>query len=242
MLKKVFFLILMIPSVCIQAQQVTYLGDSIFQYHKHHDSLISDAFYTHVEIGKLFSPAQKHAIIFQQIDSLKYINELKLMTYGKSGITQKTIDTFEIGMFNNFRRIDMNHDGYKDILINQGSQRSWDRLYLFDPVNDSLLQIPKFFHYRSTEQVGETGYFYSYTSRGCADAEWESKLIRVEGIDIVEYGTIFGNGCHREESKRVIKITHGDIDKSLPLEKPLAEGVDKWKFIKEYWEAFVLGK
>lgn len=224
------------------AQQVTYLGDLIFNNNKDRESLISDAFYTRVEIGNLFSPTQKHAIIFQQIDSLAYINELKLITYGKSGITQKTIDTFEIGMFNNFRRIDMNHDGYKDVLITQGSQRPWDRLYLFDPVNDSLLQIPEFFDYRSTQQVGETGYFYSYTSRECADDEWESKLIRIEGTDIVEYGTIFGHGCPQEESKRAIKITHGDIDKSLPLEKALSKGMDKRKFIKEYWEGVVLGK
>ncbi len=224
------------------AQQRTYLGDLIFENNKHKDSLISDAIYTRVEIGRIFSPAQKHAIIFQQIDSLKYLNELKLISFEESGLIQKTIETFEIGMFSNLRRIDMNQDGYKDLLITQGSQRPWDRLYLFDPVNDSLLRIPEFIDYRSTEQIGATGYFYSYTSRGCADAEWESKLIRIDGTKIVEYGTIYGYGCREEEEKRMIHITHGDINKDLPLEKTLSDGVNKWSFIKAYWQELILSK
>ncbi|GAB5524908.1 MAG: hypothetical protein Roseis2KO_27800 [Roseivirga sp.] len=228
--------------ITTKAQQRTYLGDALFEHNKNEESLISDTFYTHVEIGKLFSATQKHAVIFQQIDSLKYINELKLITYSKGEIIQKTIDTFEIGMFADFRRIDMNHDGYKDILITQGSQRSWDRLYLFDPVNDSLLNIPEFREYRSTEPIGETGYFYSYTSRGCADAEWESKLIRIEGTDIVEYGTIFGDGCYSEEDKRLILITHGDVTKYLSLEKTLSGRTDKWSFIETYWQELVFSK
>lgn len=243
---RLLFLLLILGTIiyppAIQAQQGTYLGDVIFENNKHKESLISDAFYTRVEIGKLFSPANKHAIIFQQTDSLKYLNELKLISFHERDITQKTIDTFEIGMFIDFRRIDMNQDGYKDLLITQGSQRPWDRLYLFDPVNDSLIRIPEFINYRSTEQIGATGYFYSYTSRGCADAEWESKLIRVEGTEIVEYGTIYGHGCHEEEDKRLIHIIHEDVNKDLPLEKTLTKGVNKWNFIKSYWQKLVLEK
>jgi hypothetical protein len=224
----------------ICAQQVTYLGDLIFENNQDKKVLISDAFYTRVEIGYLFSNAQKHAVIFQQIDSLKYINELKLITYHESGITEKLIDQFEIGMFSNWQRKDMNNDGYRDIIITQGGNRYWDMLYLYDPQNDSLHRIPEFFDYPDTEQIGDTGYFYSYLARGCADAEWESKLIRIEEQKIVEYGSIYGHGCHQAEDKRMISIKHGDIAKELSMDKTLGTGNDKWKFIKEYWERIII--
>ncbi len=224
------------------AQQQTYLGDMIFEIYKHQDSLVKDSFYTHVEIGKLFDHDRKHALIFQQVDSIEYINQLKLISYSDNETIEKIIDTFEIGMFIDFRRIDMNHDGYKDVLITQGSQRSWDRLYLFDPESDSLISIPEFSGYRSTNQVRETEYFYSYTSKGCADDLWESKLIRFEGNNIQEHGTIYGDGCHQESKLRVIRITHEDEDKSLPMDQTIMAGTSKWEFIKSYWEQFITNK
>lgn len=224
------------------AQQRTYLGDAIFSSNQDKDSLSLAAFYTQVEIGRLFTKHEKHALIFQQIDSLNYINELKLISFDTSGYHEKVIETFEIGMFIYFKRVDMNHDGYLDLIITQGSNYAWSRLYVFDPKYQTLSKVPGFRNYRAAERLGASDYFYSYGSMGCAGNEWGSKLFQVEGTQIVDYGNIHGRGCSQEEEKRVIEIRYNGTLKTLPFDKKLPNHGDKWPFIKTYWEGLILDK
>lgn len=231
-----YTLFLLLVTTPIQAQLTDHFGDILFEKNKSKDSFSYQSQYNNVEIGRVINLKTKHAIVFQQIDTTRYLNQLKLITYNGDMVKETVIDTLEIGILVEFKLIDKTFDGNNDLLISLGGNRLFDLLYVYDSENNTLVKIPEFHNYPSTDRVENTDYLFTYRALGCADNLWESKLIKIEAFKVIEYGRIYGQNCDLTDNP-IIDISLRDsklkqLQYSSTLEKyPMG----KFDFIKDYW-------
>lgn len=238
-MKSTFTLVLLFFSFDVSAQK--YLGDKVFYAYKDSSDFHRQFnFYNSIDIGHLFDDNTKHGLVFQQIDSVNYLNQLKIYSFVDGEITEKVIiDTLEIGLYYQISFVDKNFDGYKDLILTLAGNREWDEVFLYEPEIDSLIEIPSFFDYPDTKQAGNSNFLYSYKATGCADSCWISNLIRIENFKVVEYGEIYGDGCSELENKITVTFNNDSTTKTIPYTEIDKYEDYKWGFIKEYWENYV---
>lgn len=231
-----FISLFLIGIVSIQAQSRKHLGDLLFDQNKTVEEYSFKSMYNNVEIGRLIKHNQKHAVIFQQIDSIQYLNQLKFISFENGKIKESIIDTLDVGILIEFEFLDRTFDGHNDLLISIGGNRLLDHLYVFDPNNNTLIKIPDFQNYPSTQKVKDKKLLFSYLALGCGGNIWESKLIKIEGFKVVELGRVYGQNCD-DNDKPIIEISATNIKiKYLPYFSTLEKYSNgKFDFIKDHW-------
>lgn len=232
-MKNHLIILLLIFSLYASAQK--HQGDLIFEQNKTESSFEFQNINDIVEIGNLVNPKTKHGIILQQFDSIANSYQLKLMCYNSNEITEKIIDTLELGILVDFKFIDKNIDGNKDLMLTIGGNRAFDLLYVFDQTENTLVKITNFINYPQTEQIGDTKFLFSYIAQGCADYVWKSSLIAIENFKVAEYGFIYGNGCEVQEKDNYIIINYKKEQKIKYAETLQKYKNGKFDFIKQYW-------
>ncbi len=139
---------------------------------------------------------------------------------------------------NGFITKDFNADGCLDLQISYltNTPGIYD-IALFDRKQRKFQLIENMQNFPEPVRVGSTGYYYSYHRSGCADANWDSDLFKIEKNKAVCYGNISGLGCEDEEKNGIfISRVKGD---QLTLIKEIKRShgfyADKWDFIDDYW-------
>lgn len=219
-----------------KAQSKRATGDIIFEKNKDKRSFSYKSYQYNIEIGNIINTNVKHAVVFQQIDSVNYINQLKFISFENEEIHEKIIDTLGVGTLIDFRLVDKNSDGNKDLLISLGGNRQLDHLYVFDQNKDTIIKIPNFSDYPSSQTVKDTNLLFSYLALGCADQVWESKLIRIVNFKVIEFGRIYGQNCDPDNNSIIEIFNKASKIKSLPYFLTLDKyDHGKFDFIKSYW-------
>lgn len=77
---------------------------------------------------------------------------------------------------------DFNEDGYKDMLVGYDGNNVVYDLGLFDSISDTFKLVEGFDNFGDAFILKGTNYYYSYSSAGCADLNWNSKLIYIKNI------------------------------------------------------------
>ncbi|TKG97247.1 hypothetical protein EYV94_02110 [Puteibacter caeruleilacunae] len=217
-----------------------YEGDLVFNANKNKEVFEYTNINTTVQIGRFIHRELKHGIIFQEVDTIKDLYELRLHSFGNNS-KEVVVDTLSVGILVDFQFIDKNRDGYRDLYITLGGNRAIDFLYVYEPEKDKLREVYGMDKFPGSEEILDSGFLYTYVSLGCGDSYWESKLIKIEDFKVKEYGSIYGNGCEENESDRYILIKdsndHVDTLKYFETLKKYTNG--KFDMIKSYWESIV---
>ena len=133
---------------------------------------------------------------------------------------------------------DFNRDGFLDIIVHYITNVPgiYD-LALFDQKTEKFKLVQNFDAFPSPEKIKNSNYYYSYHRSGCADANWDSDLFKIENYKAIRLGNIQGLGCESEE-KNGIFIHLVKKEELIQIEKYKREPNyynDKWDFIKNYW-------
>ncbi|MCR9253334.1 MAG: hypothetical protein NXI20_23170 [bacterium] len=145
--------------------QRTYLGNSVFEHHKSKNEFEFSSPDAYVFIGNTINDKIKHGLIFQLIDEDTYKWELKLISWHKNQLVEKQIKQFEINSISDFKFVDKNHDGNKDLVISIMYNKLIDYLFLYYASQDSLRYIEDFVKYPASQRIAKTNYWYSYTNQ-----------------------------------------------------------------------------
>lgn len=214
--------------------QNEFLGNQVFHANKAKEKFDFETYNAIVRIGNLVNDNSKNGIIFQQIDSINYIWQIKFLSYGNNEITEKIIDTVDMGTLVGLEFSDKDFDTNKDLVITIGGNKAVDFLYLFDEQENDLRFIEEFIDYPATKQVADSKFLYSYKAAGCADNYWKSTLIKIENFEVVRYGEISGNGCDESENSLIIQVNE---EKTLMLDMKVLNDFPngKFDFIEKFW-------
>lgn len=174
-------------------------------------------------------------------------NEQELLFSTYQSITT-IIDTIYSEGLAYIKYIDFNKDGYTDILTDYRGNNSTYFLYLFNPATNKFVPILNYLAFPNAIQLKTNPmYYYSYHRAGCADANWESDLFKIQDFKIIHLGHIDGNGCsfdiqENPPTLKIYKVLDNNEEKqklikNLPYQKHIPNFGDKWNFIEKYWNA-----
>lgn len=140
-----------------------------------------------------------------------------------------------------FDFVDINEDGYKDLLIEYYTNvPGIQDLLLYDKVHKAFVPIQGFPRFPSSIHIPGTNLFYSYHRSGCADMNWDSDLFAIKNFKIIKLGNVSGIGCASEKIQEGIFVYKIKGQKKTLLKKYPIDTISyykdqKWGFIKEYW-------
>jgi hypothetical protein len=160
---------------------------------------------------------------------------------GKNRTTQHIKNTALEGEgVHDIRFIDVNGDGYKDLVVEYNSNVPDRRdLLLFDKTNGRFRLIKDYPDFPAAIRIPRTYLYYSYHRSGCADLDWDSDLFEIVNFKIVRMGNISGQACDDDESHGIFiyKTVNGSakLVKKLPMSNVGDYANGKWGFIADYW-------
>lgn len=144
--------------------------------------------------------------------------------------------------FVGFEFADFNGDGYKDLQISYISNTPGIAdLLLYDKRSKNLRLVKAFDNYPDAIRIKHTNMYYSYHHSGCADADWDSDLFKIENFKTVRIGNINCQDCsNNPKENRISVYTVNNKDRKL-LKTFKSDIVNdytdtKWGFIAWYWK------
>jgi len=136
---------------------------------------------------------------------------------------------------------DYNGDGYRDLLLEVGSNiPSVMDVYLYSPSRHGFQELKDARKFPAAERIKGTPYYYSYERGGCADLVWSSDLFYIHNRAAIALGNIHGEECKIEEGVYIYKLRAGkkQLLKRLPIKAIHAYKNGKWGFIAAYWKKY----
>jgi len=138
--------------------------------------------------------------------------------------------------------IDFDKDGITDVLFKSNIIDVYDFIK-FDPITNQFKKIEGFNEFPEPQKIGNSKYWFSYQSNGCADGCWESNLFFINNFKTIKIGTILKDAGYDESSKKVFKsltinkVANNKVILFKSFDHKLIQEWEKNKFksIKKYW-------
>lgn len=139
------------------------------------------------------------------IDTIKMKNStfVVFQSVNSISVTKNKDTVFVLNENNNGADFkDFNGDGYTDIIIRHLTNvPAIYELALYNSTKRKFILVQDFSNFPAPEKITNSNFYYSYHRSGCADANWDSDLFKIENNKAVRYGNIQGLGCEGEEKK-----------------------------------------
>ena len=145
--------------------------------------------------------------------------------------------------FSDFKFVDYNGDGCKDILIEYFSNvPDVQDLLLYNKRLKIFTLIKNFPDYPAGIKLKGADLYYSYHRSGCADMNWDSDLYAIKNYKVVPLGTISGREGKNDDEPNGIYIykdtkAKQKLLKTYNINKLNDFEGDKWAFIADYWKS-----
>ncbi len=201
---------------------------------KQEESFSSDSLI--FRIGKLFSSQKESAIVLKGADSE---NEFLLLAFNDlADMKQTIIDTIQVGAFLEIETVDLNNNGLKDIVIQTGSNRPCNYVYLNS--NFSFVIVDDCTNWPELKKLGNKEYAYTYRNEGCASNNWSSTLVRVNEQEIQKEATLTIRACNEGS------LSISTFDKNGVLKEALnyqySEMQEQVNDLPTFWNDFIDSK
>jgi hypothetical protein len=144
-----------------------------------------------------------------------------------------------------FEFLDFDNDGIKELVFFCiGCKADVLSIFDYDMQNKSFKLIENIDDFPAPKRIKETNYYYSYSPKGCADQNWESKLFTIDNFKAIQIGLIYAQGCSSlpdENIETKIEIfSNQNVDnlsliETLPINITDSYKDGKWDFIRVYW-------
>jgi len=144
--------------------------------------------------------------------------------------------------FSDFKVVDYNGDGYRDIIVEYFTNvPDIQDLLLYNKKLKAFTLVKNFPDYPAGIKLKATGLYYSYHRSGCADNDWDSDLYKIKNYRIIPLGRISGRECENDGEPDGIYIykdinTKRKLLKTYNINKLQQLKEDKWTFIANYWK------
>lgn len=146
------------------------------------------------------------------------------------------IDTIKFGILDTILTLDLNRDGFKDIVVKISDQREKAYGYWFDSFENDFKKISKF------EEFGEfllfdSGMFFFYKRKGCADGYWSAYLPKVSNGVLTIEREIRGDFCRDAENWIITVVDFNrecKIIREFSCKELKGECFNKMELIKKY--------
>ncbi len=140
---------------------------------------------------------------------------------------------------NGFELEDFDDNGLLDIrMYHLSNIGGISELILYDKKSKSFKEVKNFTEFAQPTKLENSEYWYSYQRRGCADANWESKLFRIQDFKAIEMGKIDGIFCDSDTIKGIFiyKTSEEKMTKIHSEKMRKEEFIDRDAYVKDYWK------